>query len=134
MNISCLSCNLNFSQKEKEQKFCSRSCAASYNNKKKKMSLESRQKISDTIRMKFGLSQRKLSIPNPSPILVAVGNKIPFTKVRVCTYCKKYFNHDLIKSQSVCSDECFINIKTKLNKKGKRQIYKDISFDSSWEV
>jgi len=67
----------------KNEKFCSSSCSASYNNKNRKCSDETKEKISAKIKML-----------NPKKI---VG--------KICIYCNKNFN-TTNRYKKTCSDEC----------------------------
>lgn len=51
-NKQCLFCGKEFTPKYKEQKFCSTSCSATYNNMGRKQSEETRRKISEAIQRK----------------------------------------------------------------------------------
>lgn len=113
-------------------KFCSSKCAAIYNNKRR--TSESRIKQRITLCNTLGISPNKQKNKTKNPIISALKNNIPFTKIKQCTYCKQWFNSEIRGNTTTCSDACYINIKTKLNRNGKKQIYNGVHFDSSWEV
>lgn len=115
-------------------KFCNRSCAATYNNKRRKpRSEESKIKTAKAVCKTMGIEYKEKNKRGPNPLISATKKGYPYTKVQICTFCKKFFNYD-IRPKTTCSDECFIKVKTILNNKGKKQVYKNITMDSSWEV
>lgn len=72
--INCLNCKKTITTLDHRQKFCSLSCACSYNNKRKKPhTLKTKNKISDSLKKrfkKFGNSQKNSLIHS-----IAVGKK-----------------------------------------------------------
>lgn len=121
----------------KSNKFCSSSCGASYSNKLK--SADSREKQRISLFITLGQEYKPKSIHEPkrnsmtSAIMSAVKTNISFTKVKQCTYCKKYFSLH-IRNRTTCSDECHLNIKLVTNAGIRKQEYNGIIFDSGWEV
>lgn len=122
----------------KNKKFCSCSCAASYNNKFRKRTEESKKKTSDSIlktiqllplETKLLYIEKRVKARKESQKIKK--EKQTKEKKRICTFCKNEF---LYKGSRLCSDECYIKMK-KYNAKGiKRQKYKGYIFDSMWEV
>lgn len=113
--------------------FCNRSCSATYNNKcRKPRTTESKIKTSKSVCKSMGVEYKPKAPSKPNPLIRATKNGHPYTKVSQCTYCKKFFDAEKRKS-STCSDRCFIDVKTKLNNRGKKCTYKGITFDSLWE-
>lgn len=62
MDKKCLNCGVVFNVSDKRQKFCSRSCSATYNNKNRFVSKRTRKKTSDTLfaRNNDGLSRQQV--------------------------------------------------------------------------
>lgn len=120
--------------------FCNRSCAASFNNKRrdrKPWSTEQRKKFSKLQKQKIAESKKNGTYNRPptrtwwpEPVL---------KKELKCTYCKQPFiSHKgtlFTKGfPTYCSSECYLNIK-KRNASGiKRCYYNGIKFDSAWEI
>lgn len=96
----CPECN---SEHHKEGKFCSHSCASTYNNKNRDKSVY--EKISE----KNKISNKEKSsgcIPwnkGNSKERNIKGVKFPYTKLSICTVCSKYHT----RSGKTCSDECY---------------------------
>jgi very-short-patch-repair endonuclease len=89
----CLNCN---SKIENHKKFCNSSCAARYNNKKRKLSDLTKKKISDTLKKK----PRKL-----------------INKTNICIICdSEYKQHKtksgLLSKSKTCSDACGRKLKS----------------------
>jgi len=113
--------------------FCSASCRASFYNNGKIISEKTRQNISKSVKNFYllnpykTLNRRKRKI-KPKKIL---------SKKINCSFCGNEFVSIRNKScryPSLCSDSCLINMK-QLNARGnKKLIYKDIRFDSRWEI
>lgn len=127
----CKNCN-KFLEKQSNT-FCNSSCSAIYNNKfKKPRTEESKIKTAKSVCKSMGFEYKLKKKSKPNPLIRATLNGHPYTKINQCTYCKKFFNADKRKS-TTCSDKCFIDVKTKLNNRGKKCYYKGITFDSLWE-
>ena len=113
--------------------FCGKSCAATYNNRNRKpRTEESKAKTALAVCKSMGIEYTPKTQPKPNPLIRATKNGHPYTKVNQCTYCKKFFNSEK-RNSTTCSDKCFIDVKTKLNNRGKKCVYKGITFDSLWE-
>jgi hypothetical protein len=124
----CLNCG----EETINDKFCSKSCAASFNNKNRKYSVETKEKISKSVK------------------LYNETHKVQ--KIRKCIFCKKTFIVQRNKSgkfsnSKFCSSECRNKYLSKINKEigsgGFREgsvknyksgWYKGIHCDSSWEL
>lgn len=130
---NCKFCNTPL--KNTKNTFCNSSCAASFNNTQRPpRTYESKLKLAQKICELQGIEfSGKLKKPTTKNLLIqAKKQNLPYTPIRQCTYCKKYFNYSERKS-TTCSDQCFLNVKTKLNYSGKKCEYNGITFDSSWE-
>lgn len=106
----CLNCGKEIDSYEK--KFCNSSCAAIFNNKNRKLSQETRQKISLSL-----LGKKKNSVKNLEE------------KLRECKICKKTFIVSRIKNGSLSHSETCSNDCNKLLKSinSKRMMEKRIS-------
>jgi hypothetical protein len=117
--------------------FCSKSCAATFNNKKRPpRSAESKLKTAISVCNTLGIPH----IPKDynktkktDAYLSAIHSNIPFTKVKQCTFCKKWFNFSA-RQTTTCSDVCYINVKLVLNAGIHKKEYNGVIFDSGWEV
>lgn len=137
----CLNC-----QKETKTKFCSKSCAAIYNNKRRKWSIEVKEKISNS------LMGRKLSEEHKSKCIkilnevnrlgknIKKGAKIVSEKEIICKICGKVFK---TKYRKTCSKECqtVASVKIRSYQNGSRKSIwftskyaGKVLLESSWEV
>lgn len=85
----CVNCQKIIPMQKKQNRFCSKSCSASYNNTLRSCSPQTKAKISHT--MKANISTGKISKPVPP---VKQKNQWPFTKLygcHKCNYCSKLF-------------------------------------------
>jgi predicted nucleic acid-binding Zn ribbon protein len=96
----CKNCGNVIEFKRKENQFCSKSCSASYNNQKRKHSLETREKISNTLRSKFGSTSHinRSKFGSPQRIENTVISKL-------CLHCGKEIPH----RNTYCSRSCQTN-------------------------
>lgn len=106
----CLKCGKEINSYEK--KFCNRSCAAIYNNNKRKLSEETKQKISASL-----IGKRKISNG-----IIVKRNRPKKEKVRKCEICKKTFIVPRIKNgtfsnSKICSVDCFKILKSEASKR-----------------
>lgn len=133
--IKCLNCG----KETINDKFCSNSCAASFNNKNRKYSVETKEKISKSVK------------------LYNETHKVQ--KTRTCIFCNKIFlvqriKNDRFSKSKFCSNECRNKYLSKINKylskinkemgsggfregsvkNYKSGWYKGIHCDSSWEL
>lgn len=97
----CLHCG----KETNNKKFCSQSCAASYNNKcRGKRSIKTKQKISETLRIKAAQRSNELR---------AYKDKKYF---RICICCGKEFErkrltNGRLSASTTCSEECHYKLK-----------------------
>lgn len=78
----CLNCNSKIEYSNKNNIFCCKSCAVSFNNRKRKLSDEQKNKISNSLKGKH-------------------------KKIYICRVCgKKYFLEKGISTKNVCSKNC----------------------------
>jgi hypothetical protein len=114
--------------------FCNSSCSAKYNNARRTpRTEESKLKTALSVCKSLGIdykSRKVVKTKNPYITATKLGYK--YTPIRQCTYCKKFFDHGA-RPKTTCSDKCYIDVKTKLNNKGKKCIYNGIEMDSMWE-
>ena len=84
---TCAQCDKNFITVDKIRKFCSKSCSASYNNKRKIVSEETKEKIKNTLRK--------------------TSNYAPYIKIEYknCLMCNKFFCSQK-NGRKVCSKLC----------------------------
>lgn len=122
----CLFCGKLLEGKvRKNRKFCNSSCSAKYNNSKRKLSEETKAKISETLNKRY-LENKKLNVEN-----------------RVCQICGKVFKPHILKNgkvskAKVCSEKCRHELKSqkskeivnKLIKEGKHQGWKSRNITS----
>jgi hypothetical protein len=117
---------------KEKNKFCSRSCAATFTNKNRDKTVHEKQRRS--IRLFYGNTSEEAKQTKKNPLISAKKLNTPYTEVKQCTFCKKWFNFSARKS-TTCSDQCFIDVKMKMNKKGKRCVHENgQEFESSWEL
>jgi hypothetical protein len=55
----CPNCNENFETKDKRSKFCSRACAASFNNKGRILTVEQKKKVSEALKKYYKKNPNK---------------------------------------------------------------------------
>ena len=118
----CLFCGKELEGKNKySRKFCDSSCAASYNNKGRKHSEETKEKIQDTLKRKFkegiiiphnlGKYKENVSALNKAKEKIVKTNDEIYSKFRKCIICGKDFivsrrkNGSYSKS-TTCSKKC----------------------------
>ena len=118
----CLDCGARLSYQKRKDKFCSKSCAAKYNNLlRKPRTLESRSKIS------AALSGRK----NPSAKNPDLHPKWCGIKFHPCKECNKIISNP---ARLTCSDSCRDAITSKNGTLRRRITYDNKIFQSNWEV
>lgn len=119
--------------------FCNRSCSASFNNKNRKHTIESRLKCSQKLVEHYINNPDKAKKRYYQNILNGhkMGNRKVTEKNRVCTYCKNQFLARRKENNSwprLCSDKCYLLTKQKNARGNKSLFYKGMRFDSSWEI
>lgn len=98
---NCLTCNKTFliskySKKDHLKKFCSRSCSVIFNNKKRILSDECKNKIKTSILKRIEITGTWGSVKNKKPILK-----------RLCIQCnKKFLPPNKNRNRKTCSIEC----------------------------
>jgi hypothetical protein len=101
INKNCLTCNKTFliskySKKDHLKKFCSRSCSAVFNNKKRIRSEESKNKTKQTILKRIENFGKWGSMKSPKPILE-----------KNCIQCnQKFLPPTKNRNRKTCSSEC----------------------------
>ena len=138
IKIKCLECGIEIFRTKKEiektnKHFCSRSCSAKYNNKHRILTLETKNKISQSLK-KFCLTNDYKKIKHLNVI------------TKICPICNREFNVFNSKINKIyCSRDCFLKDKNfEFSKKpgglrsksgrGKQGWYKGYWCDSSWEL
>jgi ribosomal protein L37E len=97
--IVCKECGVEFSKYIKQkQTFCSSSCSATYNNKLKTLSVETKEKISNGLK-KWNLS--KLENERGDKIETSIISKIKVINIKKCRYCGK---ENPVKQKIICDD------------------------------
>jgi hypothetical protein len=136
--MKCLKCNKEILSEWRKDKqhiknhpliFCSRQCSNS-----KIHSSETKNKISSTI--KKLLKDGSISIPKYD----TQNRSLKETKIKCCNFCKNEFlafrktTSKTCSWPTVCSDKCYIATKQKNARGNKSILYKDMKFDSLWEL
>lgn len=136
-NIYCQNCGVCFTTRETKAKFCSRSCAGTYNNSyRPQRTEESKRKTSTTI-LNAIASGKLIPRKGNCKEIIYFG---PYTKVKMreCTHCKK--NFWAARDRVTCSDECRRERSTYNNVKKQHIAYfnifdnEHIHLHSNWEV
>lgn len=97
----CLNCDKNLDYDKRNNKFCSKSCSVSFNNKKRIISQEQKEKISSSLKHK---------------------NK---KKLFICCVCgKSYYLENHINTRKVCSKEC-----SEYLRKNRKNFLSEVSID-----
>lgn len=125
MNI-CLYCK----KETLNPKFCNNSCSASYNNKKRKRTQESKTKISKIM--------KQYSIDNPEKYKNNKISKICY--ITFCKICNKVIRNT--KTKKTCSSDCLHKYLSKVQKDNKRThvgnkisiTYNGVKLGSSYEL
>jgi len=145
----CLNCDKPIPYKKKtENKFCNNNCAATYNNKRRKLSEETKRKTSETLKRKYATGEikqkNKLSKKEKE-------KRKNYSKIGIkeCVVCKKKFVVKIPKRKSInqtrktCSEKCKIKLimkdRTYQNGSRKPVWYNNpwqgkVLLESSWEV
>lgn len=115
------------------KRFCSRSCAASYNNNRRKHSIATKEKISQTLKVKIAKGHLAKPIP---PKRYKHHTKI---LIRECSFCKEEFVTYSKPQRLCCSDECKIAIISQNNVRKKHIKFLNpyqgwVDLHSQWEV
>lgn len=102
-NIYCLHCNATITSKKHCAKFCSRSCAASFNNKlRSPRTKESKNKTASTIK-KLLLDGKIIPRKGNYKEIKYIGPYTPI-KRKICTNCSKLFW--AANNKVTCSEQC----------------------------
>lgn len=118
-------------QSKDPKRFCSRSCAATYNNSRRQLSAETKQKISNSLTGKKYPSRRGVT-------------RVPRVE-SICQnpLCGRVFTHERYRERVYCSNDCAMQVvgsrptspKASRGKSGIRpDIDPDIYFYSRWEA
>jgi hypothetical protein len=128
--VKCKTCNNELIGKY-TLKFCSKSCAAIFNNKHK-------EPQSQETKLKKSLTLKKYYENRPGTQKGKISKYKINKKEKTCNYCGKNFtavrNNNKFRTWPVlCSNECYINTKRKNARGNKNITYKEFNFDSNWE-
>lgn len=134
---------LNCFQENKNPKFCSKSCAAKFNNTNRKRTEESKEKVRQKMIL-FYNSEAGINLKKEhkeKSLKTRIKNNTCYKKIlekeKTCNYCKESFlakRNNKDGWPTLCSNECYIKMKS-YNAKGiKRQEYNGNTFDSGYEV
>lgn len=143
----CKFCNVALSYKEhKSKSFCNSSCAASFNNKGKVKSKESKRKASDKLKGRVSPYKGILRGFRCEGKEVGANSPVEFPTCKSCkrVFCSKVNNKSRKSCRKTCSNECrvqaSIGVRTYQNGSRKPQWYfnkcenKEVLLDSSWEI
>lgn len=134
--VNCKKCNKEFKPCKGLISYCSLKCRNS-----RTRTLESKLKTSlsmkNSDKVKLSLEAIKERTIKSNETRKRNGTDLKREKIKNCTYCNKEFNSYMKENggfPTLCSDECFLNMK-KYNAKGiKRRYYNGLKFDSGFEV
>lgn len=125
--FNCLQCKIILSYKQKNNKFCTKSCSAKFNNSRRKpRTFESKQKTSNALK---GRTFKRTRIKTP----LYMGPHTKLSGYRKCKCCKNMFWS--VNNRVCCSPEC-----ARKNSTYRKIIHeynhneKIIFLESSWEV
>ncbi len=130
---NCLNCNKELNALQ--EKFCSSSCSATYNNRGRIRTTESRAKISGIIQ-KFYFDNPEVRTNSIKKLKITCGKR-NHTKTKVCPVCKKEFisaRKNTNYYPRLCSDVCLLESKRKCARGNKAISYNGVKFDSNWEL
>lgn len=138
---NCIECGCKLEYQHQKNRFCSRSCSATFNNKNRKTrSIHTKKLISEGL--------KKFNKNNPD-FSKTKRRKISFCKInfKLCTFCHKCFISANAKNnlhRKTCSNECSIraSVSNRTYQNGSRKpekyfnkfIGQEILLESSWEV
>jgi len=124
---TCTKCNTSLSYEKRKNKFCSNSCAASYNNRKREPpTKELRKKISDKMK---GRNSKNKGVKK-------LGDNCLITYL-ICSVCETSFLGKNGRVRKTCSRECMISkIQNRSYRNGSRKTiyYNGVVLESSWEL
>ena len=122
----CINCNLSIPFNKRNNKFCSRTCAASFTNRAREPMIDSiKHKISESVKLNHKKSKRIYERK-------IVGPYCRITGFEICTCCSKEF---LSNGRKTCSPEC-----QRQNSTYRKIVHlfehqgKILKLESSWEV
>ena len=133
--VICKNCNIEFEKSNKEIKktknhFCSKSCSATFNNSKRTLSEETKQKISNTLKEKFNNDEIKICIVcnNEHNLRKQTCsdecNLILYPKL-ICIVCNE--EHNL--NRKTCSEQCYNILYPEI--KEDNTIYESVNLESN---
>lgn len=135
----CKQCNNSLSYSDKHKKFCNNSCAAKYNNTRRKPRTEaSRKKTSKKLTGKKVSDETKLKIKNNWN----GGLKYCKIKVTECNTCKNIFVQRNSGIKKTCSEKCrYIAMRLRSYHNGNKKLFLfnnpyqgQVVLESSWEL
>lgn len=135
--ILCSNCNEPIEYKKKNNKFCNRSCSATYNNlRRPSKSIETRSKISIANKNRI-ITPDLLKVYQQTADHMKVKRKIIYySKPKRCNICNEIILYDR-RTRLTCSRQCNIIASTQRtyqNGSKKYFYYKGIALESSWEL
>jgi hypothetical protein len=132
----CIQCDCDLDFYKRKNKFCGSSCAATYNNTKRKgHKQETKDKIANS------LVGRTLTQETRDKILFSLSKTIKFGSCKIkytkCKICDKLFTQRNYNNKITCSEHCRIEASTNRKyRNGSRKTinYKNVILESSWEL
>jgi ribosomal protein L37E len=104
--ILCKNCGKSINKTlSNEKKFCNQSCSAQYNNKRRKHSEETKNKIRHTIKSKFPTKMKENKIVRNKKLR----ENRPLISIRKCRFCGN--DKPILKHKIICSDCGFMYYK-----------------------
>lgn len=107
----CACCEKTLTFENKNKKFCNSSCAASFNNKKRILSSDTKLKISEKLLGKKQSIEHVLKISGDKNGRWKTGKYVKNNELKFCAKCgcefnPKILNNNKISRSKYCSDEC----------------------------
>lgn len=133
----CCNCDGKIEYDKKRNKFCSKSCSATYNNKKRDgLKEETKRKISESL-TGYKHSEETKSKLRGNTNGRGGGRGSCGVRIEPCKICGKLFTQRTWKYRLTCSKKCQIEASTKRkyqNGSRKTIYYKGVVLESSWEL
>lgn len=142
----CLMCGKSIVyEKKSSAKFCNSSCAAKYNNSRRIVTNEQKNKVSSSLKEKYDKGELVSSFSNPETRPLPKNQGIGYCKLKYtdCKICNKTFVQKSYGVKVTCSEKCRVIASVKLRpyQNGSRKTIwyfnkwqnKEVLLESSWE-